>query len=134
MAQTLNRVYRDLSLWGKKCGLTFNVSKTVVLLFTKSSATRKKYEDKKLVKMDGIHIPFSETVKYLEVTLDNKLSWKQHIETKTTACKKLMIMLNSNLRGMHAPKPKLSKWAYTGVVRLKLLYTCMTWVNSQFSS
>ena len=49
---------------------------------------------------------------------------------KTTACKKLMVMLNSNLRGMHAPKPKLSKWAYTGVVRPKLLYACMTWGNS----
>ena len=41
-----------------------------------------------------------------------------------------MVMLNSNLRGMHAPKPKLSKWAYTGVVRPKLLYACMTWGNS----
>ena len=38
--------------------------------------------------------------------------------------------INSNLRGMHAPKPKLSKWAYTGVVRPKLLYACMTWGNS----
>ena len=91
---------------------------------------RKKYEDKKLVKMDGIHIPFSESVKYLGVTLDNKLSRKEHILTKITACKKLMIMLNSNLRGMQAPKPKLSKWAYTGVVRPKLLYACMTWGNS----
>ena len=97
----------------KKCGLTFNANKTVVLLFTKSSVIRKKYEDKKLIKMDGQSIPFSETVKYLGVTLDNKLTWKTHIDEKTTACKKLMVMLNSNLRGMHAPKPKLSKWAYT---------------------
>ena len=37
-------------------------------------------------------------------------------------------MLNNSLRGMQAPKPKLSKWAYTGVVRPKLLY--MTWGNS----
>ena len=56
MAQRLNRVCRDLSLWGKECGLTFNASKTVVLLFTKSSITRKKYEGKKLVKMDEIQI------------------------------------------------------------------------------
>ena len=55
---------------------------------------------------------------------------KPHLEEKTTACKKLMVMLNSNLRGMHAPKPKLSKWAYTGVVRPKLLYACMAWGNS----
>ena len=77
--------------------------------------------------MDGIKIPFSETVKYLGVTLKSKISWKPHIENKTVACKKLMVMLNSNLRGMQAPKPKLSKWECTGVVRPKLLYTCMTW-------
>ena len=41
-----------------------------------------------------------------------------------------MVMLNSNLRAMHAPKPKLFKWACTGVVRPKLLYACMTWGNS----
>ena len=128
--QKLNRVCRDLSQWGKKCGLTFNASKTVVLLITKSNTTRKKYEGKKLIKMDRQQIPFSDTVKYLGVTLDNKLTWKPHLEDKTTACKKLMVMLNSNLRGMHAPKPKLSKWAYTGVVRPKLLYACMTWGNS----
>ena len=91
---------------------------------------RKKYAGKKLIKMDGQEIPFSETVKYLGVTLDNKLTWKTHVDEKTTTCKKLMVMVNSNLRGMHAPKPKLSKWAYTGVVRPKLLYACMTWGNS----
>ena len=69
-------------------------------------------------------------VKYLGVTLDNKLTWKPHIEAKTMACKKLMVLLNSNLRGMHAPKPKLSKWEYTVVVRPKLLYACMTWGNA----
>ena len=48
---------------------------------------RKKYADKRLIKMDGQDIPFSETVKYLGVTLDNKLTWKTHVDEKTTACK-----------------------------------------------
>ena len=52
---------------GTTCGLTFNASKTVVILFSKSNIEKKKYEDKKLVKMDGIKIPFSETVKYLSL-------------------------------------------------------------------
>ena len=124
-----NRVCRDLSQWGKKCGLTFNASKTVVLLFTKSNVVRKKYEGKKLIKMDGQQIPFLDSVRYLGVTLDKKLTWKPHLEEKTTACKKLMDMLNSNLRGIHAPKPKLSKWAYTGVVRPKLLYLSLIHIS-----
>ena len=129
MAQRLNRVCRDLSQWGQTCGLTFNASKTVAKLLSKSNIEKQKYEDKKLVKMDGMKIPFSETVKYLGVTLDSKISWKQQIENKT-ACKKLMVMLNSNLRGLQAPKPKLSKWAYAGVVRPKLLCACMAWINA----
>ena len=96
------------------------------MLFLKSSNEKKQYGHKKLIKMDRIQIPFSDSVKYLGVTLDNKLTWKTQIENKTVACKKLMIMLNSNLRGMQAPKPKLSKWAYTGVVRPKMLYACVT--------
>ena len=57
--------------------------------------------------MDGIKTPFSETVKYLGATLDSKICWKQHIENKTKAYKKLMVVLNSNLRGMQATKLKL---------------------------
>ena len=52
MAQRLNRVCRDLSQWGQTCGLTFNASKTVVILFSKSNIEKKKYEDKKVSK-DG---------------------------------------------------------------------------------
>ena len=64
----------------------------VVILFTKSSVTRKKNEGKKLVTMDGVQIPFSNTVKYLGVTLDSKLTWKPHTEAKTTACKKKLMI------------------------------------------
>ena len=59
--------------------------------------------------MDGMKIPFSETVKSLGVILNNKISLKPHIENKTVACNILMVMLYSNLRGMQAPKQKLSK-------------------------
>ena len=38
-----------------------------------------------------------------------------------------MLIINSNLKGMQAPKSKLSKWAYSGVIRSKLLYVSMIW-------
>ena len=46
MAQRLNRVCRDLSQSGKKCGLTFNASKTVVILFSKSNIEKKNLKQK----------------------------------------------------------------------------------------
>ena len=130
MAGRINRVCRDLTTWGNKCGLKFNPSKTIVILFTKSNKTKKQYNGAKLVKMDDKYIPFTDTVKYLGVTLDTSLNWKHHIMDKVSTCKKLLITLNSKLIGMQAPKPKLSKWAYTGVIRPKLLYACMIWGNA----
>ena len=56
MAQRINKVCRDLSAWG-----TFNASKTVVILFSKTNIEKKKYDKKKLIKMDGVQIPFSDT-------------------------------------------------------------------------
>ena len=77
--------------------------------------------------MDGINISFSDTFKYLGVTLDRKLTWKHHIYDKLSSCKRLMLMINAKLKGRQATKPKLSKWAYAGVIRPKLLYGCMIW-------
>ena len=103
--QLVKRVVIDLSQWDKKCGLTFNASKTVVLLFTKSNVVRKKYEGKKLKKMDGQQIPFSDSVKYLVVTLDNNLTWKPHLEKKQQPTKKLMVMLTATLEACTHPNP-----------------------------
>ena len=38
--------------------------------------------------MDGQQIPFSDTVKYLGVTLDNKFTWKPHIDEKNNSMQK----------------------------------------------
>ena len=41
MAQRLNRLCRDLSQWGKKCGLTFNASKTSAPIYQIQCNTEK---------------------------------------------------------------------------------------------
>ena len=50
------------------------------MIFSKSNIEKKKYRNKKLIKMEGIQIPFSDSVKFLGVTLDKKLTRKTHIE------------------------------------------------------
>ena len=38
-----------------------------------------------------------------------------------------MLKLNSCVREIWGPKPKMTKYAYTGIVVPKLTYACMTW-------
>ena len=65
---------KTIMKWCKANGLEISTLKTKILFWTKSRKI-----DIKSIKIDGIEIKTSETVKYLGVTIDNKLNWNQHI-------------------------------------------------------
>ena len=71
-----------------------------------------------------------DSVRYLGVTIDNRLKWTEHITTVATKCGTLLRILVSKTKGIYGPKPKLMKWVYTGVVRVKLTYAAMIWGHS----
>ena len=73
----MEKMLKKLVDWGKICGISFNKEKTVVVLFS-----RKRKEPSKKLTFDGVKLDYSETVKYLGVTLDRKLHWKTHIHQK----------------------------------------------------
>jgi hypothetical protein len=66
--------------WAREMGVKFSAEKTVVMLFTTKRPTS--YQMPARLKLYGQSILFSKTAKYLGVTLDDKLSWKPHIENK----------------------------------------------------
>ena len=125
LVKTMQKTLVSLENWGRKCGLIFNPTKTVVIMFGR----RKEWEYDRL-KMGGVEIPFSHETKYLGVTLDSKLSWKPHINKKIDSAKKLIYLVNKAIRGNWGPAPDLTGWALTGIVRPSLCYASSVWAHA----
>ena len=118
----LQKMLDDLTEWGKSCGLKFNPEKSVAVIFTR----RHKCPPFRL-RIDGGEIEYKTEVKYLGITLDSKLHWKEHIEDKLTSAKKYIGKVANMTRNNWGPKPKLMRWAYIGIVRPMLCYGVMIW-------
>ena len=118
----LQKMLDELTSWGKTCGLSFNPEKSVAVIFTR----RHKLPPFKL-KIDGAEIRYQDEVKYLGITLDSKLYWNKHITDKITKAKRFINNVAAITRNNWGPKPKLMKWAYTGIVRPMLCYGAMIW-------
>ena len=122
MIDQIQTVLDRLVAWGNTCGLRFNPQKTIAVMFTRSTRS---FERR--VRMDGQLIEYSPSVVYLGVTLDRELKWKEHITSKIKKAKGLLMKMASFAAAYWGPRPKLMRWAYTGIVRPMVSYAAMTW-------
>lgn len=113
MTEKINTTLGELVSWGASCGLKFNPSKTVLLHF---KINTKRKQNNPEIRMNGKIITPSKHTRYLGVEIDDELSWKHHITTKIEKCRNLKAIISANVRHNFGPKPKLVKWAYTGVI------------------
>ena len=125
MIESMQAMLDRLVRWGHTCGLRFNPQKTVAVMFTR--ATR---DFPRPVRMDGQLIEISETVVYLGVTLDKELKWKPHVQNKIKKAKGLLMKLASISNAYWGPKPKLMRWAWTGIVRPMISYAAIAWAHA----
>jgi len=80
-----------------------------------------------MIKVKEHKVPYSDTVKYLGVTLDKRLEWKSHLSEKVNRAKGLLIKLRGAMGKLWGAPPYLMKWAYTGIVRPMITYGCLVW-------
>ena len=125
MIEQMQTVLERLVAWGTTCGLRFNPQKTVAVMFTRATRAFNRQ-----VRMDGQLIPYSDSVVYLGVTLDAELKWKVHIHSKIKKAKGLLMKMASLTSAYWGPRPKLMRWAYTGIVRPAVSYAAMTWAHA----
>ena len=78
--------------WCNKWGFQISTEKTVIVLFSKDSKLKNKL---KPIYIDGKHIKVENTVKFLGVYLDERLTWKQHIDYIVKKCNTRLNLMRS---------------------------------------
>ena len=125
--------------WSKTFGLTFCPKKTMVAIFHH----RERHHKMEPLLLDGKPLYLidqkpedkdkepedRETIRYLGIELDTKLSFKAHIIKKIRKCKGQMGCLASKATATYGPQPRLTKYGYTGVVIPSLTYGCHVWAH-----
>ena len=115
----LNRINN----WCTTIGVKLSTVKTKTIMFTR----KHKWSLDKPLKIHGQTIPLEKTVKYLGVTLDNKLNWKSHIEN---SCKNALTQLHtakSYCTKTWGIKPSYMKWIYTQIIIPALTHGSIVW-------
>ena len=110
--------------WFKDRGLEISVAKSYVMVikYGRTRATLKP------LTLNGEEIPFVDKIKYLGVTIDNKLSWRQHINERLAKAKRDLLTARRLIHTNWGLTPERSKWLYEAIVRPSLDYAAHVWM------
>ncbi|KAL4107225.1 hypothetical protein QTP88_017608 [Uroleucon formosanum] len=123
--QNLQTALNTVTSWFKTWKLNLNTTKSAAKIFS-----LKRYKDPQLVYIDNQPIQWNkkdDSVKYLGVFLDEKLTWKIHINKKFTQGYARMNTLYPLVNLKSTLHMKSSIILYTSIIRPLVTYACPTW-------
>jgi hypothetical protein len=118
--ETIRKVRR----WLDSRGLELAVHKTEAVFFTR----RRKLAPPKL-EVDGFEVPFSRSLRYLGVQIDDKLRFAEHAEKAASKATRIAEDLARLMPNIGGPKQKRRK-LYSEVVHSVLLYGAPIWADA----
>ena len=108
--------------WCNNIGLEIATDKTKILLWTRSQ----RIEARK-IEIGNIKTKYSEHVKYLGIYIDNKLSFKKHIDHMTQKCRRTILWTRRAIGKKWGITPKMTEWLYKTIIIPKVTYCSIVW-------
>ena len=114
-----------ISAWAKDNKTRFNDQKSKVMLMTRRKRERKDIE----VYLNHKLFEQVYNMKYLGITIDSKLTYREHIKNVTEKCKKLIFSLSKSAKLHWGLNHAALKTIYTGGILPLLLYGKPVWAK-----
>ncbi len=122
MADLIQPILDKAYNWGQKNGLKFSAKKTQAILFS-----RKRKKGNVVLTLGGQVIDQVKEVKYLGVTLDDRLTWTPHIRGKIKACTRRLMQIKNAVGKIWGPSPWAMLMGYKSLIIPSISYGCLTW-------
>lgn len=116
-----------ITTWAKANKINFNEQKSKVMLLTR----RKRKEEKEVnIYLNNKPIAQANTLKYLGIIFDNKLTFREHINHITEKCTKLIFALSKSAKLNWGLKHEALKTIYKGGILPLLTYGAPVWTKA----
>jgi hypothetical protein len=119
----MRKALKIVENWCVEQDLSVNPQKTEMMLFTRKT----KVPEFRLPKLFGTQLKLTDKVKYLGVTFDPKLSFKQHLEDRVKKATMIFWQCRRTFGKTWGLIPKMVYWIYTSIVRPYLAYGIIAW-------
>uniref|UniRef100_A0A1I8H7N1 RNase H domain-containing protein n=1 Tax=Macrostomum lignano TaxID=282301 RepID=A0A1I8H7N1_9PLAT len=108
--------------WAHSCGLRFSESKTVAIMFT----SRRNWRIEPL-SLYGKPVAMEKQTRCLGVTLDHRLSWTPHVQTKARKALATLAQIRRAFGATWGLTPRRLWWIYTAIVRPAISFAGFIW-------
>ena len=126
MADIMQGAIDMATTWGSSCGLTFGSAKTVAVIFSHKRTVKASLPE---LFINGDRIQYSDSAKYLGVTLDCRLNFKEHVREKCKKATRLLMAAREALGKLWGPSLRTTKWMYEAIVRPQISYGALVWAH-----
>jgi hypothetical protein len=118
----MQRAHHTVETWCDEVGPSVNPDKTDPVIFTKKRKLDCFFEPL----IFGVTLRRSESVRYLGVTTDFRLTWRQHVNNKVAKAQNSLRACRS-FGTVWGLRPRVVYWLYTSIIRPSITFASLIW-------
>jgi ribonuclease HI len=127
VTEHIQRALNISNKWCKEMRLSLNDKSSLVLFTNKRKFVRRP------ILLNGVTLPYCETVRYLGVILDEKLTWTAQCRARVAKATIALAQCRRAVSKSWGLSPKICRWIYEAVVRPAVEYAALVWLTASES-